>query len=41
MHISQFPQDVQDFIHELCARAILRAIRNGTFVCDVSSKKER
>ncbi|GIO43159.1 hypothetical protein J41TS4_29170 [Paenibacillus apis] len=31
MHISQFSQEIQDFIHHLCARAILRAIKNGTF----------
>ncbi|MEE4561610.1 hypothetical protein [Paenibacillus polymyxa] len=34
MHLNQFPQDVQDFIYELCAKAILRAVRNGTFVDD-------
>jgi hypothetical protein len=28
----KFPQDVEDFIHELCARAILRAQQEGTFV---------
>ncbi len=31
MHINQFPQGTQDYIHELCAKAILRAIRNGTY----------
>lgn len=32
MHISQFPQETQDFIHKLCAKAILRAIRNRTYI---------
>ncbi|MEC0107239.1 MULTISPECIES: hypothetical protein [Paenibacillus] len=31
MNINQFPQDVQDFIHELCAKAVGRAIKNGTY----------
>lgn len=31
MHIKQFPQETQDFIHQLCANAILRAIKNGTY----------
>lgn len=31
MHISQFSQETQDFIHELCANALLRAIKNGTY----------
>ncbi|URJ46428.1 hypothetical protein MF628_000958 [Paenibacillus polymyxa] len=31
MHINMFPQETQDFIHELCAKAVLRAIKNGTF----------
>lgn len=31
MHIKQFSQETQDFIHELCANAILRAIKNGTY----------
>ncbi|MGG3307367.1 hypothetical protein ABER23_08060 [Paenibacillus lautus] len=31
MHIKQFPQETQDFIHELIAKAILRAIKNGTY----------
>ena len=25
MHIEQFPKDVQDFIYDLCARAMERA----------------
>lgn len=40
MHINQFPQDTQDYIHELCAKAILRAMRNGTFIENISSEKE-
>lgn len=39
MHINQFPQDVQDFIHELCARAILRAIKNGTYHSEGQGEK--
>lgn len=31
MHINQFSQETQDFIHQLCANAILRAIKNGTY----------
>lgn len=31
MHISQFSQEIQDFIHQLCANAIIRAIENGTY----------
>lgn len=31
MHIKQFPQETQDFIHDLVAKAILRAIKNGTY----------
>lgn len=31
MHIKEFPQETQDFIHRLCAKAILRAIKNGTY----------
>lgn len=31
MHINQFSQETQDFIHQLCANAIKRAIKNGTF----------
>jgi len=31
MHINQFSQETQDFIHLLCANAIKRAIKNGTF----------
>ncbi|MBY0202011.1 hypothetical protein [Paenibacillus cucumis (ex Kampfer et al. 2016)] len=31
MNINQFPQDVQEFIHELCAKAVLRAIKNGNW----------
>lgn len=31
MHISQFSQETQDFIHKLCANAIKRAIKNGTY----------
>lgn len=31
MHINQFSQETQDFIHQLCADAILRAIKNGTY----------
>ncbi len=27
----KFPPDVEKFIHELCANAILRAIQNGTY----------
>jgi hypothetical protein len=26
-----FPPDVEKFIHELCAKAIRRAIQNGTY----------
>lgn len=32
LHINQFPQETQDFIHELCARAIKRAILNGIYI---------
>lgn len=31
MHINQFPQETQDFIHELCANAIIRAIEEGKY----------
>ncbi|PYE42353.1 hypothetical protein HUB98_13305 [Paenibacillus barcinonensis] len=31
MNINQFPKDVQDFIHELCAKAIIRAVKKGEF----------
>lgn len=31
MHINQFSQETQDFIHELCAKAIMRAIREGKY----------
>lgn len=31
MHINQFSQETQDFIHQLCANAIKRAIKNGTY----------
>ncbi|NMO97449.1 hypothetical protein [Paenibacillus lemnae] len=31
MHINQFPQETQDFIHDLIATALLRAIKNGTY----------
>lgn len=31
MHINHFSQETQDFIHELFANAIVRAIKNGTF----------
>lgn len=31
MHINQFSQETQDFIHRLCANAIMRAIKNGTY----------
>jgi hypothetical protein len=27
-----FPPDIEDFLHEICARAILRAIKNGTYI---------
>jgi len=27
----KFPPDVEKFIHELCAKAIRRAIQNGTY----------
>ena len=30
-HISQFSQETQDFIHQICANAIKRAIKNGTY----------
>ncbi len=40
MHIEQFPKDVQDFIHELCAKAILRAINNGTYVPTQNQNEE-
>ncbi|BFH15582.1 hypothetical protein J6TS7_56310 [Paenibacillus dendritiformis] len=26
-----FPKEINDFIHDLCANAIYRAIQNGTF----------
>ncbi|MBS5910731.1 MAG: helix-turn-helix domain-containing protein [Paenibacillus macerans] len=29
LHINQFSQETQDFIHHLCANAIKRAINNG------------
>jgi hypothetical protein len=31
MHISQFPQETQDFIYELCFKAITRAIKEGKY----------
>lgn len=31
MHINQFPKDVQDYVHELVAKVIKRAIENGTY----------
>lgn len=31
MHINQFSQETQDFIYQLCANAIKRAIKNGTY----------
>ncbi len=37
--IDQFPQDVQDFVHELCAKAISRAIKNGTYKPKKTSEK--
>ncbi|GIP60600.1 excisionase family DNA-binding protein [Paenibacillus woosongensis] len=39
MHISQFPQETQDFIHKLCAKAILRAIRNGGYINEHEGKE--
>ncbi|MEK3788059.1 hypothetical protein [Paenibacillus sp. FSL K6-1230] len=40
MHINQFPKEVQDFIHELCAKAILRAIREGKYVSVQAASEE-
>lgn len=31
MHINQFSQETQDFIHQLLGNAIKRAIKNGTY----------
>lgn len=31
MHIEQFSQETQDYIHRLCYKAIMRAIKNGTY----------
>jgi hypothetical protein len=30
IHI-KFPPDVDDFLHEICVNAIIRAINNGTY----------
>lgn len=38
MHINQFSQETQDFIHDLLAKAILRAIKNGTYKPPVNTK---
>gem|GEM_PF-6455818 len=27
----KFPPDVEDFIHQICVKAVLRAIQNGTY----------
>lgn len=39
MHISQFPQETQDFIHKICTKAILRAIRNGVYINEHKGKE--
>lgn len=36
LHISQFPKETQDFIHQLCANAIKRAINNGTYETNIN-----
>ncbi|MEC0118841.1 hypothetical protein [Paenibacillus apiarius] len=36
----EFPKEVNDFIHDLCATAIYRAIQNGTFILEEKAAEE-
>lgn len=36
LHINEFSQETQNFIHNLCANAIKRAINNGTYETNIN-----